>query len=146
MRIQWGMPHVQVSDAEKLRLLRYIDNRKPIELIFRSWELYEYPALPTTDKHVWTVKTSTNVNKPRYVILGFQTGKKNSITSDMSRFYHCGIYDLKVYLNSECFPYEILNIDIEKNKYAVLYDMYTRFQESYYHDRMSSASPLLSFE
>jgi len=35
-------------------------------------------------------------------------------------------------LNSESYPYDNLNVDFSKNQFAHLYEMYTRFQSSYY--------------
>lgn len=32
-KIQWKMPHIQVSDAEKLKLLKHIEHKKPILLM-----------------------------------------------------------------------------------------------------------------
>lgn len=145
-KIQWRMPHVQVSDVEKLKLLKCIEHKQPISLNFRSWELYEYPTLPETDRHIWAVKTSTQLQKPRYVIIGFQTDRNNKIAKDMSHFDDCGLADLKVFLNSECYPYENLNINFDKNQYAILYDMYCKFQESYYCRNKSLCQPLLSFQ
>lgn len=143
-KIQWRIPHVQVSDVEKLRLLKYLDKKQPIQLIYRTWELYEHPTLPTNDKHIWSVKTSSQVNTPRYIIIAFQTNRNNNIKADKSVFDHCELRDVKVYLNSISYPYENLNIDFVKNQYAVLYEMYSRFQESYYHDKLRS-SPLITF-
>lgn len=145
-KIQWRMPHVTVSDTEKLKLLKVIDRKQSIPLLFRSWELYENPTLPTTDRHVWTVKTSSQLNTPRYIILGFQTGRNSTVGKDKSKFDHVKFNDIKVYLNSECYPYESLDINFESKQYAALYDMYCRFQETYHHDRpRSTASPLLTF-
>lgn len=146
-KIQWRMPHVNVSDSEKLRLLKFIDKKQSIPMHFRSWELYEYPALPQTDKHIWSVKTSAQVNTPRYAIIGFQTNKNNRIQANKSHFDHCGLRDIKVYLNSEYYPYENLNLNFENNMYLVLYDMYMRFQKSYYHNRSNdSCTPLWTFD
>lgn len=144
-KIQWRMPHIQVSDAEKLNLLKYIERKQPIPLNFRSWELYEYPTLPQTDRHIWAVKASSQIQKPRYIIMGFQTKRNNVINKDMSHFDHCNLTDLKVYLNSECYPYENLNVNFENNQYAVLYYMYSKFQESYYHNSKSICEPLMNF-
>lgn len=147
LKIQWRMPHVTVSDAEKLRLLKVIDRKQSIPMHFRSWELYEYPTLPPTDRQVWTVKTSTQLNTPRYIILGFQTGRNNIINKNKSFFDHCTFSDIKVYLNSESYPYENMDINFDLDQYAVLYDMYCRFQKSFHHDRHhSTAVPLLTFE
>lgn len=56
-KIQWRIPHVYVSDQEKLKLLKIIDRKETIQFNYRSWELHEYPALATIDRHIWTVKT-----------------------------------------------------------------------------------------
>lgn len=143
-KIQWRVPHVQVSDAERLKLLRYVEKQQSIPICFRSWELYEYPTLPSTNKHIWSVKATSQVNKPRYVVLGFQTNRNNTISSNASRFDHCNMTDIKLYLNSECYPYENMILNFSRNLYSVLYNMYTSFQESYYHNQKLIA-PLLSF-
>lgn len=146
-KIQWRIPHITVSDVEKLKLMQIINKKQNIQLNYRTWEIYEYPVLPTTDKHIWSVKASSQLNTPRFIIVAFQTKKNNLITADKSRFDHCNLSDLKVYLNSESFPYENLNVNFEHNQYALLYEMYARFQEAFYHDRAThSASPMLTFE
>lgn len=145
-KIQWRMPHVQVSDTEKLKLLKCVDQKQPIPLNFRSWELYEYPTLPQTDRHIWAVKTSTQLQKPRYIVVGFQTDRNNKIAKNISHFDNCELTDLKVSLNSECYPYENLNINFDKNQYAILYDMYCKFQESYYCHDKALCQPLLNFQ
>lgn len=44
-KILWKLPHIQVSDIEKLFMLKYIKNGRNFEIAFRSWELHEYPVL-----------------------------------------------------------------------------------------------------
>lgn len=146
-KIQWRIPHINVSDAYKLKLMQIINKKMPIQLNFRTWELYEYPVLPLTDKHIWSVKASSQLNTPRFIVVAFQTKRNNIITADTSRFDHCHLSDLKVYLNSESYPYENLNINFENNQYALLYEMYARFQESFYHDRSPHiAAPMLTLQ
>lgn len=140
-KIVWRVPHVKVSDKEKISLLKLLEKDRPLQMIFRNWDLYEYPTLPKTTKHTWSIKTSSQIEKPRYVIIGLQTNRKNNAHSDMSLFDHCHIRDVKVYLNSNYFPYENLNVNFADNRIALLYEQYTRFQQSYYGRR---AEPLLS--
>ena len=88
-KILWRMPMVRVSDKEKIQLLKVINNQKPLTCTFRSWELCEYPFLPQNTTHSWKVKTTNKLEKPRYVIIGFQTDRKNSSNKAMSYFDHC---------------------------------------------------------
>lgn len=146
-KIQWRIPHVTVSDSEKLKLMQIINKKQQLQLNYRTWELYEYPVLPTTNKHIWSVKASSQLNTPRFIIVAFQTGRNNTIVADKSRFDHCDLLDLKVYLNSESFPYENLNVNFGNYQYAILYEMYARFQEEFYHDRSPYyGAPMLTFE
>ncbi|KAL7298966.1 hypothetical protein TKK_0008066 [Trichogramma kaykai] len=121
-KLEWVMPYVQLSNQYKIRLLHQID--KPIAMSFRSWELYEYPTLPISTRHVWTVKTSNQLEKPRFVILGFQTNRKAIRENDASLFDHCNLTNVKLFLNSQYYPYNNLNINVAQSQYAALYDMY----------------------
>ncbi|EFN86116.1 hypothetical protein EAI_15202, partial [Harpegnathos saltator] len=132
-KIQWRMPHVILNDINKLSMLKTLENGRYLSMSFRSWDLYEFPLLqsPAT-KHLWTVKTATNMEKPRYVIFALQTGRKNVMSENISRFDYCKLINAKLYLNSERYPYDDMNLDFAKNKYAILYGMYRRFRKSYY--------------
>ncbi|CAG9763457.1 unnamed protein product [Ceutorhynchus assimilis] len=111
---------------------RIIDKNSDILIAFRSWELIEYPELLKTNRHNWPVKTSTRVETPRHVIVAFQTEKRDSLNSNMSEFDDINLRNIKVFLNSERYPYNDLNLDISKNRFAVLYEMYSQFQTTYY--------------
>jgi len=69
------------------------------------------------------VELLPNREKPRFAIIGF-TINLELITKNLS--------SLKVHLNSELYPYGNLNVDFCKNQYAHLYEIYTRFQSSYF--------------
>ena len=53
------------------------------------------------------------------------------MSEDASRFDHCKLTNAKLYLNTECYPYD-LNLDFDKNRCAILYDLYARFCKDYY--------------
>ncbi|XP_055385862.1 uncharacterized protein LOC129616510 [Condylostylus longicornis] len=139
-KVQWRVQHINLTDTLKLNLYRNITNNAKIMLAFRNWELYEYPSLPqNSNHHIWNVKTTTQLEKPRYIIFALQTDKLDQVTKDPSKFDHCNITDIKVYQNSECYPYEDMNLFFERNRYGIAYDEYTRFRSSYYNYPISEA-------
>jgi hypothetical protein len=140
-KIVWRVPHVRLNDEHRITLLRKLKSDRDIVIPFRSWEFHEYPVLPETQRHTWTVKTSTHLEKARYVIFGLQTNKRNVITENAGVFDHCKLTNCKVFLNSQFFPYDNFNLSFEKKRFSVLYDMYARFQNSYYG---KANTPLLS--
>jgi len=112
---------------------------------FLSWDLYEFPLLHSTTKHSWAVKAASQLGKPRYVIFALQTGKKNSVSQNVTLFDDCKLINVKLYLNSEFYPYDDLNLDFEKNTFAVLFDMYSCFRKSYGCDNSTTLLTISKF-
>ncbi|XP_030765680.1 uncharacterized protein LOC115889753 [Sitophilus oryzae] len=131
-KLTWNMPHVCVGIPQELSLTKLIDRNTDIVMAFRSWELVEYPELLKTNRHNWSVKTFTKVETPRHIILAFQISKRDEKTEDVSQFNDIGLRNVKVFLNAERYPYNDLNLDMENDKFAILYDMYSQFQSAYY--------------
>lgn len=142
-KVQWRVPHIKVSDRERLILLKHLEKDRPIQMAFRNWDLYEYPLLPKTTKHSWVVKTSSQLEKPRYVIVALQTNRKSQKSRDSSVFDHCKLNNITLFLNTQYYPYESVNTKFLDNKYCILYEMYTKFRQSYYN---IDCEPLLDLE
>lgn len=140
-KIYWKVPHITPALAEELALTKYIDKNVDTQVAFRSWELHTYPAVPITTKNTWAVKTTTKLESPRYIIFGFQTNREGQYHTDMSKFDSCDFSNIRIYLNTGRYPYDNLNINFKNNQFATLYEMYARFQSSYYGKEVA---PLLS--
>lgn len=131
-KLVWRVPHLRLADQHRLTLLKQLNSDREIIIPFRSWELHEFPTFPQTKRNCWNIKTSNNLEKPRYVIFAMQTAKRNEITEHAGEFNHCNLTNIKLFLNSQFFPYDNLNIEFSKNRFSILYEMYARFQSSYY--------------
>lgn len=144
-KIVWRVPHIKVSDRERITLLRCLEKDRAISLAFRNWDLYEYPLLPRSTKHTWSIKTTSQMEKPRFVVIGLQTDRKSKGSSDMSQFDHCHLRDVKVFLNSTYFPYENLDNKFGEDRYLLIYEQYVRFQQIYF-GRQSALMSLKQFK
>lgn len=138
-KIHWKIPHVSLSDKAKLSMLKIISKNDSLYIPFRSWDLYEFPVLPTTNRHTWSVKTMSQVKKPRYVIFAFQTDRR-IYAKDSSEFDHCSISNIKLYSNNERYPYDDLNLNISENHFHELFYMMQGIQKTYYNE-VSSINP-----
>ncbi|XP_066581448.1 uncharacterized protein [Prorops nasuta] len=145
-KIQWKIPHITLEEYTKLQFLNIIEKDHPITMTYRSWELYEYPVLLKTQNHSWSVKVSTKLEKPRFIVFAFQTNRKDNVKKSMAKFDHCNLRNLKLYLNSASYPYDKLNLSFANNNYAILYDMYYKFINSYYNTESKYIMPMLNFE
>lgn len=72
----------------------------------------------------------------------FSNESKKKILSNAADFHHCTLTNVKLYLNSEVYPYDNININFELKQYATLYEMFVNFQSSYYY--RDTAQPCVS--
>lgn len=131
-KIHWKIPHVSLSDGAKLSMLKTISRDERLMLPFRSWDLYELPVIPQTTRHTWSVKTTSQVNKPRYVVIALQTNRNNVINRNASHFDHCNISNVKLYLNNERFPYDDFNLNFGDGNFGELFYLFQNIQQTYY--------------
>lgn len=132
-KIEWKIRHIIPDDGHKLKMMSRMSKGVNINVAYRKWDLYELPALRETSSDIWAIRTSTSLERPRYIIFGFQPNTEcDSKDGNATQLSNAGISDIRLYLNSTVFPYERWNLDIPKNLYAPAYNAYENFQKSYY--------------
>ncbi|KAJ8914503.1 hypothetical protein NQ315_002776 [Exocentrus adspersus] len=111
-KIEWKIRHVVPEDRLKLKLMSRINKSSTspagrIKVPYRMWDLYELPKLRETSSDIWAIKTSTSLERPRYVIIGFQSiDNCDNTEKDASVFMNADVSDIRLYLNSDVYPYE----------------------------------------
>lgn len=143
-RVELKVKHVYPSDKIRLQLYDQFKNDKPIFLPYRKWELHELPTLSKSTKEVWAVKTSTNLERPRFVIVAFQQNRDKLSSFDSTTFNHLNLINIKAYLNSETYPYEPIKCDFNKNQFIEAYQNYCDFQKLFYGKLYGK--PLMDYE
>lgn len=133
-KLEWKMPYITPSDAVKLEMNKFLSRNRRLAIQHRSWDLYEYPELPQTTDHIWAVKTVTHLKKPRYVLVAFQTDKKDNKVQDASKFNSLQIKSVRLQLNSKTYPYHMHDLDISMGSYTELYEAYANIQSSFYNN------------
>ncbi|BES95684.1 unnamed protein product [Nesidiocoris tenuis] len=128
----WYLPYVTPSDSEKIKLLNTLERDMPITVPFRSWSLAMYPTVPEHREFTWSIKSSSELEKPRFILFMFQTDRQRDFAKNMSLFDHNNLTNLKVYIGSQEFPYSRMNLDFKKKRISLLYRMYSEFQKSFY--------------
>jgi hypothetical protein len=127
-KIRWVVPHIHPEEVIKLKLLKTLEHGTSISMPFRSVEFHEHPGIPTTTETSWQVKTTTT--RPLFILVGLQTGRKDNTLVDPASFDHCSIRNCRLYLNSEVYPYEGMNLDFDNDKYTIAYKMMQHCRKS----------------
>ncbi|CAG9818863.1 unnamed protein product [Phaedon cochleariae] len=131
--INLKVPHLTPNDDIKLQLLTRIKADESMMIPFRRFELHELPALTQGSTiEIWSVKTCSALDSPRYVIVFFQTKKADNLHEDVTLFDNANIKSIRLALNSDYYPQERMLLDFSRDQYADAYFNYTEFNKSYH--------------
>ena len=73
-KVSWYIPHIRPADGPKLRLYEMIEKRVKVPVGFRMRQC-ESISVPRSTSFTWRLTVKSSPEKPRYIIVVFQTGK-----------------------------------------------------------------------
>lgn len=85
-KIAWRVPVLNLNDSPKLNLMQFIENDLSIFLPFRNWQLHTYSTLPPTNRHLRTIKSTSSLHRPRFVLFALQTDCSDQKTKNNAMF------------------------------------------------------------
>ena len=89
------MPHVTTSVLARNNLYKVIESKVDVPFSFRSRQC-DTVAVPVSNTFSWRLSARTSSERPRYVIVGFQTNKDGSQELNPSVFDHCNLKNMYV--------------------------------------------------
>ena len=89
-RISWFMPHVIPTDAEKFSIYKTIESIVKLPVAYRTRQC-DILSVPESTSFTWRLSVKTAPEKPRFIIVGFQTDKNGDQTKNPSIFDHANL-------------------------------------------------------
>ena len=111
------MPHVTPSVVASNNLYKVIESKVDVPFSFRSRQC-DTVAVAVSNTFSWRLSARTSSERPRYVIVGFQTKKDGDQEKNPAVFDHCDLKNMYVTLNSERYPAVDYNLDFNNKKYS----------------------------
>jgi len=98
-KLSWYMPHVSPNLQEKLALYKTIESKSSLPVDFRMIQCESIPD-PQTRNFTWRLSVKSGSEKPRWIIVAFQTDKSGDQQHNPSIFDHCNLTNMFVMLNT----------------------------------------------
>ena len=137
------IPHVTPSVMASSNLYKVIESKVDVPFSFRCRQC-DTITVPVSNTFSWRLSARSASQRPRYVIVGFQTNKDGSQELNPSVFDHCDLKNMYVTLNSERYPAVDYNLDFNNNKYSRAYRDAAKFDNRLYGISEIIAQPNLS--
>ena len=125
------VPIVQPNDVLKVNLYKSIAGNNTIPVGFRSRQCETF-TLPQARSTVWRLGVSSAPEKPRWVLVGLQTGKSGNQERNAAIFDHCHLMGMQVCLNHSRYPTADMATDFVKEQYVDVYKSFYDFASRYY--------------
>ena len=131
-KIRWFMPHVIPSDAYRLQLDKVIEKKEKIPVGYRMLQC-DTSQVPTNQKSfTWRLGVKSSPDIPRFIIIGFQSGKNNNQEQNPAIFDHLFVRNIYVTLNAKRYPDTDYDNDFTKNQFSRIYGDAALFRKKFF--------------
>ena len=131
-KIRWFMPHVIPSDAYRLQLDKVIEKKEKLPVGYRMLQC-DTSQVPTNQKSfTWRLGVKSSPDIPRFIIVGFQSGRNNNQEQNPAIFDHLYVRNIYVTLNAKRYPDTDYDNDFNKNQYSRIYGDASSFRKKFF--------------
>ncbi|XP_065677527.1 uncharacterized protein LOC136092874 [Hydra vulgaris] len=129
-RISLMMRRVTPSDVADYELIKIIKSQETLDIGFRSRYLDKRNVDQNTSFD-WRLGLRTT-EKPRYILVGFQTIREGNQEQNASMFDHCDLRNMWIELNDQRYPKTNYSLSFPNMRITRAYRNASNFAEDYY--------------
>jgi hypothetical protein len=130
-KISWFMPHVTPSDMERMQLQKTIESKASLPVAYRARQC-DTITVPQSTTFTWRLSVKSAPEKPRWIVVGFQTGRSGNQEHNPSIFDHCNLKNMYVMMNQERYPAVDYDLSFPNQKFSRAYRAAATFSEQYF--------------
>jgi len=130
-KISWFMPHVTPSDMERAQLYKTIESKESLPVAYRARQC-DTITVPQSTTFGWRLSVKSAPEKPRWIVVGFQTNRGGNQQHNPSIFDHCNLKNAYVLLNQTRYPAVDYDLSFPDQKFSRAYRDAATFSEKFY--------------
>ena len=130
--IRWFMPHVIPSDAYRLQLDKIIERKEKIPVGYRMLQCDNAPVPRDNISFTWRLGVKSSPDIPRFIVVGFQSGKNDNQEQNTAIFDHCNVRNIYVTLNAKRYPDTDYENNFGNNNYSRIYGDAALFRKKFF--------------
>ena len=131
-KISWFMPHVTPADKDKLELYKIIERKEKIPVGYRMIQCDSASIPQNSTSFSWRLSVKSSPEVPRFIIVGFQSGKSGNQKQNPSIFDNVSVINIYVMLNSKRYPTTDYNIVFVGQKISRAYGDAVEFRSKFF--------------
>ena len=141
-KIAWFMPHVMPADKDKMELYKIIERKEKVSVGYRMIQCTSI-SVPQSTSFSWRLSVKSSPEVPRFIIIGFQTGKNNNQEQNNTTFNNLNIKNIYVMLNSNRYPTLDYDLDFPSQKNGRAYGDVAEFRSKFFNINELISNPCI---
>jgi hypothetical protein len=129
--ITWKVPHIKPDTVKLMELRSVIESKQTIPIAYPA-RTSDAISVPQTQNFTWRVGVTNGIEKPRWIIIAFQTNRTETQEQNPALFDHLNVTNACVTLNGEKYPLYDFVTNFARNDYSELYEKFDDFKKEYY--------------
>lgn len=124
------VPMIEFKPRSKIMLVKELTDLQNVQFHFKNWQCIQKPGLSGNTFTFDVTNIFRNVQNPTFVMVAFQTGAQDQ-ERDSSLFNSLNVKNIRVKINDNVYPEELLNLNIAEGNYSLAYEMYKDYKNVY---------------
>ena len=130
-KVAWFIPHVMPADKDKMELYKIIERKEKVSVGYRMIQCTSI-SVPQNNSFSWRLSVKSSPEVPRFIIIGFQTGKNGNQEQNNTTFNNLNIKNIYVMLNSNRYPALDYDLDFPSQKIGRAYEDVAEFRSKFF--------------
>ena len=122
------VPIIEFKTTSKIQLVNEIMKSGKVLFHFKQWQCIEQKGISGTTYNFDITNIYRNIYNPKFIIIGFQAARSNNQEKDPSKFDSENIKNIRVKLNGQYYPDELMNLRITDGIYRIAYQRYQEYK------------------
>ena len=130
-KISWFMPHVTPADKDKMELYKIIERKEKVSVGYRMIQC-DAASIPQTTLFSWRLSVKSSPEVPRFIIVGFQTGKSGDQNQNPFTFDNVNVRNIYTMLNFNKYPTLDYNLSFPAQQCSRAYGDAAEFRSKFF--------------
>ena len=128
--ISWCVPSIDPSNDNRIIVQKGLNKKNNIDFGYYERKTF-YKNVPNATNFLFDLGMESGMERPQYIIVGFENNKVNEQTHDASTFHIMNVTECYCKIGSEFYPEDRMNINYGTNNYNEVFKEIVSFNKDY---------------
>ena len=124
------MPSIDPSNDNRIIVQKGLNKKNNIDFSYNESKTY-YKNVPNATNFLFDLGMDSGMERPQYIIVGFENNNVNEQTHDASTFHIMNVTECYCKIGSEFYPEDGMNINYGTNNYNEAFKEIVNFNKDY---------------